>query len=85
LRQTRLGGREAAAVGALLLFVGWIALSTMWSQSIPGTVLEVERALVYVAGLLAVLLVASRRSVPNLLAGVALGSSENGTALPPPT
>lgn len=74
LRQTRLGGREAAAVGALLLFVGWIALSTMWSQSIPGTVLEVERALVYVAGLLAVLLVASRRSVPNLLAGVALGS-----------
>jgi len=74
LRQTRLGGREAAAVGALLLFVGWIALSTMWSQSTPGTVLEVERALVYVAGLLAALLVASRRSVPNLLAGVALGS-----------
>jgi len=74
LRQTRLGGREAAAVGALLLFVGWIALSTLWSKSIPSTMLEVERALVYVAGLLAALLVASRRSVPNLLAGVALGS-----------
>lgn len=74
LRQTRLGRLEAAAVGALVLFACWIALSAMWSQSVTNTVLEVERAFVYVAGLLAVLLIASRRSVPNLLAGVALGS-----------
>jgi O-Antigen ligase len=60
---------ELLFVAALVGFTGWIAASLAWSGT-PDTVLEVERALVYVAGMLAVLLVVRRRTVPNLLGGV---------------
>jgi len=38
----------AAYVGLLVALVGWTALSVGWSLSVPRTVLEVERDLVYV-------------------------------------
>jgi tetratricopeptide (TPR) repeat protein len=38
----------------------WVALSSLWSQSTPRTLLEVERGVVYVAGAAALLLLARR-------------------------
>ena len=67
--QVRLSALEVVSVVALAAFVGWIALSTVWSSSASATIPEAQRALVYVAGLLAALLVSTRRSVQPLLAG----------------
>lgn len=63
---------EVATVAALILYVVWIAVSTAWSQSNANTVLEIERGLVYPAGVLAALLVMTRGSAPRLLAGTLL-------------
>jgi O-Antigen ligase len=60
---------ELLFLAALAAFAGWIAVSLAWSGT-PDTVLEIERALVYVAGTLAVLLVVRRRTVPNFLGGI---------------
>jgi hypothetical protein len=60
---------ELLFLAGLAVFAGWIATSLAWSGT-PDTVLEVERALVYVAGTLAALLVVRRRTVPNFLGGV---------------
>jgi len=52
--------------------VGWTALSLAWSSSIPQTVDEIQRTLVYVAGAAAFLLVA-RRGLAVTLLGAVLG------------
>lgn len=52
------------------LFVGWVALSTVWSDSLPRTVLEVQRDLVYLAAVTAVLALAQRGSANHVFAGV---------------
>jgi O-Antigen ligase len=49
---------ERCFIGAAVVFVGWLALSTVWSVAPAESVLEVERALVYVASILAVLVLA---------------------------
>ncbi|MDP9284407.1 MAG: hypothetical protein M3P41_05585, partial [Actinomycetota bacterium] len=64
-----LGLLELLFLAGLIAFAGWIAMSLAWSGT-PDTVLEVERALVYLAGTLAVLFVVRRRAVPHLLGGV---------------
>jgi O-antigen ligase len=56
----------AGLVGLLL----WTALSTVWSASPPSTVDEVERTIVYVAALAAIVVLAAPESVPSLLGGV---------------
>ena len=56
-----------AGMGSVLL---WTAFSTVWSDSVPRTVAEVERTTIYVAGILALLFVVSAASVPYLLGGV---------------
>ena len=56
-------GLAAAATG----LVGWIALSIAWSAARVDSVQELERALVYLAGVLALLLVVHERSVSSLL------------------
>jgi hypothetical protein len=48
---------------------GWMLVSTIWSNA-SHTVLEAERALVYVAAALALVLVCDRGSAPHVLAGV---------------
>jgi hypothetical protein len=68
-----LGRTEVAFLGLLAAFVGWIALSTVWSTSVSGTVEEVERVLVYVGGSIAFLLVARRGHTVPLLAAILLG------------
>jgi hypothetical protein len=56
LRGPALGRLEIATLGALLGLLAWIAASTLWSSNVGQTVSEVQRVLVYVAGLAAVLL-----------------------------
>src|SRR5207237_390770 len=66
----RLGRLEILFLSGLTIFAAWIALSITWSREPAQTVLEVERALVYPAGVLAVLLVARGRAVGQVLGGV---------------
>lgn len=68
-----LGRLELVFLGSLLLLVGWTALSISWSSDVEQSVLEVQRALVYLVGVLAALLVVRRRSVSHLLAGLLAG------------
>jgi hypothetical protein len=65
----RLGVHERVAVAALVSLLAWTALSALWSSSTAEPLQEAERALVYVAGLAAVLIAANRNSLPALLAG----------------
>jgi len=69
-RSVGTSGLELATLVALWGLTGWIALSTTWSDSVPDTVLEVERTLVYATALLAVLAAARRRGAPLLVGGV---------------
>jgi hypothetical protein len=65
-----LGRLEWITVGALAAYVAWVAVSTVWSPSATQPVLEVERTILYLAALLAVLLVSSRRSPEIIVAGL---------------
>jgi len=69
----RLGRLECAYLGALGALAGWYFLSTMWSSSVPSSVFEAERALVYPAAAAAALLVVRRNSLPQFLGGMLLG------------
>jgi hypothetical protein len=55
-----------ALLGALVL---WTGLSAVWSDSVPRSLSEVERDLVYVSAVAALLLVATRRTVAALVGG----------------
>jgi hypothetical protein len=68
--QLRLTGAECTFIATLTAFTGWIALSTIWSAAPAETMLEFERALVYVAGAAAVLVVSKSSSVSRVLGGV---------------
>ena len=68
-----LGALDRLFLGALGGLAGWTALSILWSQSVPSSIAEVERSLVYVAGVLAVLLVVGRTSAQRLMAGTLAG------------
>jgi hypothetical protein len=63
-----IGRLELAMLTLLTAFVAWIALSSIWSTSVERSVLEMQRGLVYVAGLLTLFLVARARSTSELLA-----------------
>jgi O-antigen ligase len=65
-----IGRLEVATFVSLTAFVGWVALSSTWSTSVEPSVLDVQRDLVYLAGLLVVFLVARGRSVAELLTAV---------------
>src|ERR671937_1015025 len=61
------GRLEPAMLAAFTGFVAWVALSAVWSSSTERSILEAQRDLVYLGGLLAVLLVARGRPVTELL------------------
>jgi hypothetical protein len=65
-----MGSFDVALVGGLTAFAAWVAASIIWSRAVPQSVLEVQRALVYVAAVGACLLMIRRRSVPYVLGGV---------------
>ena len=69
LRGPALGRLEIATLGALLGLVAWIAASTLWSSNVGQTVSEVERVLVYAAGLSAALLLLRGSCYKALLIG----------------
>jgi hypothetical protein len=60
---------EMLFVGAWALVACWIALSLIWTLDFPATVLEVERALVYVAAAGAIVVIAAGRDVRWLIGG----------------
>src|SRR5919206_3675660 len=64
------GRLELAMLGVFAGFVAWVALSSTWSSGTERSILEAQRDLVYLGGLLAVLLVARRRPVAELLVAV---------------
>ena len=57
-------------LAALAAFVAWVALSSSWSMSAERSILETQRDLVYIAGLLVVILVARGRAITDLLVAV---------------
>jgi hypothetical protein len=61
---------EVGLVLAMAALVSWIALSIAWSTTPVDSVEELERALVYLAGVLALVVVVRRSSVSSLLAGL---------------
>jgi hypothetical protein len=68
--RVEVGPLDLALLGALGAFVGWTGLSIVWSASVPRSVLEVQRGLLYVAGVTAFLLLARRGRASLLVAGV---------------
>jgi hypothetical protein len=60
---------ERVSVAALFAFLGWVALSTIWSNDVPQSVFEVERTLLYPLAVLAALLLVRGRQVAPLLGG----------------
>jgi hypothetical protein len=65
-----LGALDGALVVALAGLTAWTALSLLWSDAPGPTVLEIERTLVYLSGIAAVLVVARRRTTTAVLAGL---------------
>jgi tetratricopeptide (TPR) repeat protein len=72
-RQISLGILDIAACTALGLLTAWIGASIAWSDDVPQSVFELERALVYLVGLLAVLVAVRRRSLPWFVGGLLAG------------
>jgi O-antigen ligase/polysaccharide polymerase Wzy-like membrane protein len=60
---------ELAMCAALAALVLWVGLSAVWSQSVSRSVLDAERALVYLAGLVALFAVARSATLRHLLGG----------------
>jgi len=58
---------ELLLVGGAGLFVGWLGLSIAWSSARVESVEELERALVYLCALVALVALVRRRTVPVLL------------------
>jgi O-Antigen ligase/Tetratricopeptide repeat len=61
---------DQAFLGLLGLLVLWTGLSAVWSESVPQTASEVERDLVYVSAVAALLLLTTRRHVGALAGGM---------------
>jgi len=64
---------EQALLVASFALVGWIALAAIWSESVPRTMLEVQRVAAYVAVIVACMVVVRARSYGSLLVGVWAG------------
>src|SRR5262245_7587939 len=74
LERASVPGRLRIALVALFgAYLGWIALSAIWSISAPASLREAERMLVYLAVALALALVLRRGDVAGVLAGVTVG------------
>jgi hypothetical protein len=70
-RSVDVGRLEVGWVAAFALFTGWIWLSNVWSESPTLTLLDGQRSLAYLAGVVFVVLVTPRRAAEGLLVAVA--------------
>jgi O-Antigen ligase len=71
LRETiTLSRLELVTIGALFALAGWVALSGFWTASLPSTVVEVERDVLYPVAVLAAAAIFGRRSARRLLGAV---------------
>jgi O-Antigen ligase len=61
---------ELVSIGCLFALTGWVAVSAIWTASLPSTMLEVQRDLLYPVGLLAAAVVFGKRSSRHLLGAV---------------
>jgi hypothetical protein len=68
-----LGRLDKVFLTALAGLAAWTALSLLWTSTVPQTVLEVERVLVYVGAGVAGILLSRRASVASLVAGIWVG------------
>jgi hypothetical protein len=68
--RVELNSRERTWIGLLAGLLAWTALSTLWSVNHTESVLDARRDLVYLAAVVAVLLLATRRSTTHLLTAV---------------
>jgi hypothetical protein len=64
---------ELVSIGALFALVGWVALSGLWTDSLPSTVREVERDVLYPVGVLTAAAVFGRSSARRLLGALLVG------------
>ncbi|MHB8642710.1 MAG: tetratricopeptide repeat protein [Gaiellaceae bacterium] len=69
-RDVELGRAGVVFAASTAALCGWVWLSAAWSQDVPQTVLEGERALVYVTAVAALLLLVRAGRRDALLAGV---------------
>lgn len=67
------GVLELISVGAFAAFVGWVALSALWSPSVTSTMHDVERDLAYLGVLVCGLLLVRGSMSAQLLGGVLAG------------
>jgi hypothetical protein len=58
---------ELVAIGALFALATWVALSALWTDSLPSTIREVERDVLYPVGVLASAAVLGKNSSRRLL------------------
>jgi hypothetical protein len=65
-----LGRLELATLGALAAYTAWVALSTAWSASATQPLLEAQRAILYLAAILALLLLATKASTDVIVAAL---------------
>jgi O-antigen ligase len=71
LRQHLAFGRlDLVTVTALAAFTAWIAASALWSDDSRASISEAERAVLYLSGLLAALLVVRKETIGALLTGL---------------
>jgi hypothetical protein len=73
--QLRLSRAEGVFLLGLLLVAAWLGISAAWSNAPAESILELQRALVYTAGCLAVLVTARARSSGTVLGALLAGIS----------
>ena len=67
------GSFEVATCAAIALLTIWIGVSIAWSDDVPQSVYELQRALVYLAGLVAAVVALRRRSLRLFTGGLLAG------------
>jgi hypothetical protein len=71
----RLSTAEQVFLVFIIGLAGWTLASSLWSAAPAASILEAQRALLYVAAVSAALLVSRRRLAPQLLGGVLVATS----------
>ncbi len=66
----RLGRLDLALIAMFALFVGWVLLSALWSESTGRSVLESQRGVLFLCGIAALLVVVGAEQYGTVLSGL---------------